>query len=402
MKDKLPPHKFGPGHDIEDIFNVVEETVGQKKHPYIGSDGNTHSLGIRPHPHGNKIARQLLNLQKAGLVKSVEVVQTFNDDRPLIDKLHEATFHDTVPMQYIQDKYALRMLLRKAQRFTLDDDTSRMVAEFSLVVAQDLDTVRQLAIPPFPVTWIDINNVARLNRIKELGGRLTPTAAGETEAGSPVDRVGWLIWPASDLGGHYMVHVVDVEQGVMVSPLAWWWHNDQAHPLPIDMNNDEERYVQRLTFGIRDCGVTSVNASVMPTSLHLDHNRAKLFRSGDQVRELMHEIAGELRHLFGFLMALAATKSSTIDQKAPSTKKTMPNGKPLFHLEHKIMHLHLRPKTTARDAILRAVTRHKMREHPVRAHLRTLQSGRIIKVQSHKRGDPALGRIIRDETKVEK
>ena len=99
-----------------------------------------------------------------------------------------------------------------------------MVADFSMAVARDLPTVRELAIPPFPVTWIDINNVARLNRIRELGYSLTPTAAGETEAGAPVERVGWLIWPSSDLGGHYMIHVCEVGQGVLVSPLAWWWH----------------------------------------------------------------------------------------------------------------------------------------------------------------------------------
>jgi hypothetical protein len=147
------------------------------------------------------------------------------------------------------------------------------------------------------------------------------------------------------------------------------------------------------------------NAFVIPSNIHRDYNRKKLFNEkgkySAQIREMMLEIAGELRHVFGFLMALAATKSTTVEG-AKHTKTVIAKGKPLFALEHKVMHLHLRKNTTARDVTLRMVTKHKMREHDVRAHLRTLHSGRIIKVRDHKRGDAALGRIIRDETKVEK
>lgn len=37
----------------------------------------------------------------------------------------------------------------------------------------------------------------------------------------------------------------------------------------------------------------------------------------------------------------------------------------------------------------------KRKEHDVRAHTRTLRDGRIIKVRSHERGDPALGRVTK-------
>jgi hypothetical protein len=430
IDDGAPLHKFGPGHDPLDNlagvgYNKITKSFvdvaksnamkgaipgpplggDQEKHPYIGDDGNTHSIGIRPHPHGHEIAKTLL---RSGLVKDVEVVQTFKDDRPLIDKLHEATFHDGVGLQYIADKYALRMLLRKAQRFTLDDDTSRMVADFSYAVASDLPTVRELAIPPFPVTWIDVNNVARLNRIKELGGRLTDTAAGLTEAGNPVERIGWLIWPAQDLDGHYMVHVAEVGNGILVSPLAWWWHTGKAITPLVGLSavdpNDE--FIERLTFGVKGAGVGE-NAFVIPSNLHRDYNRKKLFNWKGQyssyIRELMVEVAGELRHVFGFLMALAAAKSTVTPQSlSTGDVRKAPNGKPLLPLEHKVMHLHLKPKVKIRDLVLRTVTKHKMREHEVRAHLRTLSDGRMIKVRNHKRGDAALGRIVRDVTKVEK
>jgi hypothetical protein len=326
------------------------------------------------------------------------------DNRPLIDKLHEATFYDSIGMQYIADKYALRMLLRKAQRFTLDDDTSRMIADFSYAVATDLDIVRQLSIPPFPITWIDVNNVARLNRVKELGGQLTPTAAGETKAGPPVDRIGWLIWPASDQEGYYMIHVTYVGQGILVSPWAWRWHTDKSETIQTELDEHDLKYIERLTFGLTNTGVDIMDASVQPSTLHFPNEKyTSSLKNRAQIESLMLEISGELRHLFGFLMALAAAKSTTTPQSPlKGDLRKMPNGKPLLPLEHKIMHLHLRPKVKIRDLVLRAITKHKMREHEVRAHLRTLRSGRIIKVRDHKRGDAALGRIIRDETRVEK
>jgi len=108
------------------------------------------------------------------------------DTRPLIDQLHEATFTNPVGLQWIKDKYGLRTLLRKAHCFTLDAETSALVADFSIAIGSDLESARRMAIPPFPVTWIDVDNRARLGRVKERGVGLTPTAAGETDAGPPV------------------------------------------------------------------------------------------------------------------------------------------------------------------------------------------------------------------------
>lgn len=385
---KPPPHKFGPGYD-----NIRTQRPSKPDH-------SIRDLLL-------KTSKKLDDAVKDGYVPEYTEV----DDRPLIDKLHQATFTDNIGLQYIEDKYALRMLLRKAQRFTLDDDTSRMTADFSLAIAHDLDTVRQLSIPPFPVTWIDINNVARLNRIKELGGRLTASAAGEL-AGAPVDRVGWLIWPSNDMGtddGHYMIYAAEVDQGILVSPLAWWWHTGVGtKPILMDV---EGEFIERLTFGMKGTNVGQ-DAFVMPSLIHRDYNREKLFnhkgRYSKQIREMMLELSGELRFVFGFLIAMASTRSSLSPQeKSAAAMRYAPNGKPLLPLEHKVMHLHLRPRVAIKDLVLRAVTKHKMREHDVRAHLRTLRNAdgsvrKIVKVHDHKRGDAALGRIVRDETVVEK
>ena len=175
--------------------------------------GNDHSIA-KMLLRGTKVSPDAFKNHAGPLAPPLEI-----DDRPLIDKLHEATFTDTIGMQWFKDKYALRMLLRKAHCFTLDKTTSALIADFSIAIAPDLESARRLAIPPFPVTWIEIDNVARLNRIKEMGIPLTKTAAGETEAGAPVPRVGWLITPGAE-SGYNATYVVQLDSGMASAPLS--------------------------------------------------------------------------------------------------------------------------------------------------------------------------------------
>jgi len=76
----------------------------------------------------------------------------------------------------------------------------------------------------------------------------------------------------------------------------------------------------------------------------------------------------------------------------------MKNGKPLLALEHKELHLHLRPRHTAERVLARAITHHKHRWHEVRGHFRTLKNAdgsvrKRVPVRPHERGDTRLGRI---------
>ena len=118
----------------------------------------------------DSVKRLLLNTSRkldAAVAAGYSPEYTIVDERPLIDRLHEGTFTNARGMSIVDDKYAFRMLLRKAKCFTLDDATSMMVADFSMAIAADLDSARQLAIPPFPVTWIDLNNRLRLGRVED-------------------------------------------------------------------------------------------------------------------------------------------------------------------------------------------------------------------------------------------
>jgi len=367
------PHRFGPGYDS---IRTERETQ-----------------------HNDSVKKILLQTtqKRAEIEKAVA-----EDKRPLIDRLHEATFSNAPGIDHIADKYALRTMLRKAHCFTLDDVTSSLVAEFSLAIADDLESARRMAIPPFPMTWIDLNNVVRINRVKELGIPLTDQAAGKTEAGPPVERVGWLIHPA-DIGGFFASYCTVVREGVVMAPLSWWWHCGESKPMK-DTPHDE--YMHWITLGVKDPGVHAYDAYPSVTPLHapLKKSDAKF------VGEMMGEIAGELRHIWGFLIALSAgqlgVEVKTSAQPAHDDVRKMPNGKPLLPLTHKILTLHLARKMTAVKVIARSLTHHKHRWHEVRGHWRTLRNpdGSVrkrVEIPPHERGDKKLG-IIEKTYKVER
>jgi hypothetical protein len=193
----------------------------------------------------------------------------------------------------------------------------------------------------------------------------------------------------------------------MVAPLAFWWHCGPANtPSPkIDAATAAEAmtYLRWVVFGVKEGNVNPMDAFSGPTPMHID-SLIRAGTSGDtkgypaHVTELLEEIAGELRHVWGFLIALGAgqhgVEASHTPQALPPTDRKMPNGKPLLPLVHKVLHLHLAKRTTTDKVIARAVTHHHNAEHKVRAHFRLLKkSGRRVPVKAHKRGDIRLGRV---------
>jgi hypothetical protein len=382
-KHRAAPHRFGPGYD-----NIRTQR----------QSGNDHSVAkmlLRTASKPVDVSPNAFKNHAGPLAPPLEI-----DDRPLIDKLHEATFTNAVGLQWIKEKYDFRNILRKAHCFTLDRDTSRLVADFSVAISKDLESARQMAIPPFPVTWIDLDNQARIDRVKELGIPLTKTASGTSELGPVVPRVGWLIWPATDLGGFYAAYCCEVEQTLMVAPLCYWWHTDRPNPDPEDEALTRHDFMRWMTFGVRDCNVNPVDAYPSITPMHIDVLKQDAMR--DDVRDLMSEIAGEMRHIWGFLIALGAgqlgLEAKTSPQAKPMATRKMPNGKPLLPLEHKVLHLHLAKKATPDKVVARMITHHKHRWHEVRAHFRTYRNedGSVrmrVPIPAHERGDERLGRV---------
>lgn len=302
----------------------------------------------------------------------------------LIDDLNVATLGDAPGLHYVTDKYALRNVVRKAQCFTLNSETSALIADFSMAVAHDLDAARQLAVSPYPVTFFDLDNRARLTRTKELGAKLTNNAAFD-----PVDRVGWLIERhQSQHTAFRAMYVTMVGEGVILAPHAFAW-DIEGYSCPWEHTESEN--VSAWLFGIHDAECQSA-WFVPPPGIH-DFPR----KDQSHIKNLMRELIGELRHIFGLLIALG---NATPKMGAPHTPgaSLMVKGKPVFAIEHRTLVIHLRKNTTVKQVVTRAIIGVKKRGHDVRSHIRTYRNpdgtvkARAV-IPSHRRGDDRLGII---------
>ena len=329
-------------------------------------------------------------------------------DKPtLIDVVHEATFTEPRTMMFVKDKYALRMMLRRAHRFMLDSSTSRLVGDFSIAVSADLDSARRLAVPPFPVTWFELDNAARMARTRELGVKVLDAVENpNTVYGPPVDRCGWLVHPASQ-GGYYCTYFAESDGGPFALPFSYWWHTGEPDPDTLDdLRGDFFRNtvmeMQWMSFGMARGNVGPSDAYLYPAPFQpqIEDQTAK----PDMVLDMMAEMAGEQRHIWGLMVALGAGQLGGVEADTSGrvqhsgAPKTMPNGKPLLALEHKTLHLHLAKRTTPDKVLLRAITHHKKRWHEVRSHWRTYKNEdgtvrRRTLIEQHTRGDERLGRI---------
>lgn len=317
--------------------------------------------------------------------------------RPLIDRLQEATFCDTTPMQYVTDKYALRMLLRKAHCFNIDSVTSAMIMDFSLAIIKDLEAARHLAIPPFPVTWFEIDNLSRLARAAKLVG-LTPNAQRKDVC----DRVGWLINQTSS-GGYCASYAAELDTGMFIAPLSFHWsiNEDFCEAAPqikytqngITVEEASEgfsRIAAQMCFGLNHVDV-SINHATFGGAAFQSSTTTYLAQEAN----LMRELWGELRHIWGLLIALGTAPVATSEPAKHQGPPVIAKGKPLFPLEHKTLTIKLGKRRTVAKTVERALHGVRMRWHEVRAHTRLLKSGVRVPVKPHARGDKSLGVITK-------
>lgn len=314
---------------------------------------------------------------------------------PLIDKLHAATITGADGLAYINDLYALRTVIRKAQCFTIDAESSGLISDFSIAIAQNIEDVRGLAIPPYPVTWFDIDNLARLKHMRDRGVSLTNQAEFD-----PVRRVGWLIERhQSQHTAYRATYVTDVDQGIIVGPLAFGW-DIEGHDCPWPYNTASAtgnlKMEMGMLFGVRDMPVISGAWFVNPPGGNFEKLGNRMIA---QSAPLMAELQGELRSIFGLLLALG---SSPPKEGKPyvGVEARQVSGKTLLPREHRTLTISLRRKETAPEAVRRAVAAHRKRLHDVRGHLRTYRNEdgsvkRIVPIAAHKRGDEKLGVITK-------
>lgn len=327
-----------------------------------------------------------------------EAEAELQEQTPLVDKLNLAlSKDDAAGVRSLENRRAFRDVLRKAHCFTIDTETSKMIVDFSLAIVRDLDAARQLAIPPFPVTFFQINNKARFARVLERGISITRTAAGEVD-GPAVEVVGWLIERHQTQHTAYRISYCTVtNEGAAVMPVNWCWDIDGLDlPWPHQVGLGGQAAKNKMLFGtVLDREIIGTGFCECPGGIKSRYAEPAfdLFRN---------ELAGELRHVWGLLIALGTAvvverDGPVIDRKA----SPIVNGKPVFPIETRHCTISLPRKITVDRLVDRAIIGVKKRRHGVRGHWRQYRDAdgnvRLRKwIADHERGDERLGRVVKD------
>lgn len=324
----------------------------------------------------------------------------------MAELLHEfqiATFGAAMKMHY-DDLHGLRTLMRKAHCFTLDTQTSAMLPQVSYSIAHDLELMQKVAIPPYPLTWVEIDNEARLTNQEFNANSLgkDPTDI--------IPRVGWLIEQhPTQKTAYRMSYVGSLERHNMrpwMIPIAMWWDVEslgcpwEVAQWAVMKNDDGGNMFSCL--GIASVDLLGTGYCIAPGGPYTRNlSTAQL----ESIISLIIDINGELRYVWAFLMMLTASSGFKASMKPlkrePVEPFIQPNGKELFRLEHKHLVINLSHKRDdVKQATWRALSGARKRLHDVRGHMRTLRNAdgsirKVVSVRPHQRGDRHLGVITK-------
>lgn len=300
----------------------------------------------------------------------------------------------TEGLAYVRDAHGLRDKLRKAKHFRVDARGSAYIAEASVAIASHLEEARELSRAPYPLMWVELDNVARLKRMQDLGIGLTRRALGKVE-GEPVPAIGWLIERhLQQPSAHRATYFTHADFGCFMAPLAFTWDCDGLScPWASNETPRLDVPVNDFLLGLDDAKCSAI----WVTTGWVDPSRARLQRAS-----LLREFAGELRHIFGFLTTIGHVPTDEreiiridgdVSQPPPVVK-----GKPVFPLVHRDIIIKLPKHRDITKVLTRVCEGMRKKRHEVRGHWRHHYNAdgsirRRTWIREHERGDEKLGRV---------
>jgi hypothetical protein len=311
------------------------------------------------------------------------------------------------------------MALRKAQKFVFDLDSSRKIAEFSFEIQNDLDGARQAARAPYPITWIEYNNAERLRHAKTLGVHFVQN--DPMDGFDPVQYAGWLERHQTQHSAYRMTYVGDlgVQQGAKVNA-GWRWDEAEKGAYPLYVSswgwmwdvegkdlpweplalNIAPHLVNQYLFGIHELQSTTSHVGFC-----MSYGR---YKETHDTERLLLEFAGELRHVFGLLLALGSLP--TIDHtivridnpnEQPVAEPRKVGDKTILPFAYRTVTLRIPRLRDPNKVVQRVLEGIRKRRHGVRGHWRNYRDaqGNVVRrvwVNDHERGDASLGRVEHD------
>lgn len=319
---------------------------------------------------------------------------------------------------------SFRQKLAKARKFVLNAEMSAFMSDLANVVIgvpsvdmrhRIVDGTRKLARAPHALTWIEYDNVAKVERGKEYGverhgGEYTP------------DKLGWLVEQHPQVETAFCAlecssHALDVNDKKTYCPqpniIAHVWCSED-HPIPFnasDLAPFLKKYIPQKTdaaihnFPNRD-GDNGWVSEVTTGITGYFSPYVGVIR-GPQSQELMNryfeqskynalkELQGDLRYLWALLATI--NDLPTQIQTVSASKGFVAKGAYRKFVDHSVIHLNV-PAKKYRQVAKAAIHAAKRRAHQVRGHWRKnyRKPGERLWVKEHQRGDASLGFVLHD------
>lgn len=379
---------------------------------------------------------------------------------PLMDQVHAMTFMSKlggkrpIPDAARRTLTKYRMLLRRAQRFVVDDDAAKLICHLSHEHGR-LDNWSFLARLPYPVVWLEYNlhaKVAEFEAMGSLGARFRP------EEVSPV--MGYLLFQDRNSETRWVAHAFELLNNKEASPglLSYVFDPEGQPHLPVRGSSEwrSRTLSERKEFGLTIDGTLASTKDKVPIDPELlicgdiswnseeervdaagwFANRAAVIvdpfwdalkiLDSNLIKSEVRENSGHLRYLVSLLAAInGLPREIKVHQSRPGIRTIGMNR--LSYFSHSTLSIKL-PRDDrvayARQKLDAELSQSRRPWHEVIGHWRVIEYGRsthacrhlptmiedgvamcercqlrIRWIPKHERGDPTLG-IIRHTYRV--
>lgn len=311
--------------------------------------------------------------------------------------------------------------LAKARKFVLNSDMSAFMCDLANVVigtpkemhVRILEGTRKLARAPHALTWIEYDNVAKVERGKEYG--VEPANRDHLP-----EKLGWLIEQHPQVETAFSAlecssHALDVNNQTIYCPqpnvVAHVWCTED-HPIPFNaaefapfikkyMPNDGSvsNYPDRSGGNEWVSGVT--------TGITSYHSPYVGIIRGPQSQDMMNkyfeqskynaiaELQGDLRYLWALLATINDLPTKV--EAVVASRGFVAKGRYRKFVDHSFITLNI-PAKTYKKVAAKAIHAAKRRAHQVRGHWRKnwRKPGERMWIKEHERGDASLGFVLHD------
>lgn len=303
--------------------------------------------------------------------------------------LADAAIHEAGRSHYGRRSGVSKLLAKRiaaAHKFSLDDATSAFMSDLGNAsymldlsgndadhadVAKNISIIEQVRVAaraPFPLTWIEYNSRALMQRSLSAYPQIQRTAK-LNNVNDVVAREGYLIRQIDNKVIASLVMGDDGEQfgKVFSLPLSFAW---SVNDTPLNSPNylgDIEKSSALFTVGLVGYETDKIRLEMTPGCQRKDYSITTLYN-------ILNETTGNCRYLWALLAAINDVPTG-IREVTAAHGYVSPFGKFRKFSDHKVVSLMIPKGRDPRKVARAVVAASRRRRHPVRGYFRMYQKG---------------------------